>query len=1176
MADTRISPGSPGGGGLTTGGRSGQSGGGPGGNVPPVGIYNPPPAGPAPDPWPVPIVPGSTETANQQPRSDAALAQGACIPVVYGTCYVPPDIFFGHVQVQDPNNVTGWFGLGFSHGPIESFYSWETSKDTHIGTISGVLAVRCERLGSLTQNKIGVGDADPGAHGVQFGLDHGSLPGLAYVYAETVNNGIVVPSAIVKGIRCYDPRLGTWPPATEDPPDAYRQTTATTNPALQMADLLTNSHYGCGIWATTVDWASVIDAANYCDEIVDGAKRFECHIILDHRDDANAWFKTIGLHFGGAWQQREGLWYLYVHKPIATVDSYITADHFVSSPRLSRQTGAGLADLPNRVTVEWTDPADVWLTKTVSVSQTSVELGETVREGSPYQLLGCHSEKQAYRSAWYLLNMMSADLTLNGTLMPSQLHLRVGSRINVIDASVGMPSPGQDFIVTQMGRNADDTVSFQATEYSPDIWNPSSYTPASPPGGPITEVYNPYDVVGATMVTLSNGATGLYWSPPIIKTTALYGASKWSVQHAVAGYDLSLLNNGLDTAVALSFSSADPDPRNVALDLGAGVSTAFKGVRRTVSAKDNILAWDIHFSDDGSSWTKLTGGSHGLTNVARVQLPSGYWVEEWTWNDSLAGAHRYWKMEVGAGSPGTGTVSIRELQWWSSGGSYQYIQGYELHLGPAASGRLLAMIPVAAAPTATTPLDVEPYWTTDDTVYTEDGISSPFYNRIIQRIQVVVVTVSSLNQKSSGMGISFIRDPSTVSGLTSMAGKFRSSAKSSLVLPALSAAHEGKMEFYADKYMMSENAGPFAPIMSDGGATPGVKLQGSTPGTEQTGHARLSGTVLSGRLGKTGGASTFVLPSADGASGDALVTDGAGNLSFAKAGELISGTRTLGAALGSTVELCLLGCSSGAMTLVIEVVAEASGIANPKSFGAMPTYWGSAGSSAWFSVAVISQRPVTANEFELDLSNENYNQTRLRLRRVATDGITAMTCLFRVSGRLGASPSVAAASAGGSGGVISGCHNAGVPSPCGAIQMWGSDTMPSGWLQCDGSEISRVTYSRLFAILGTGYGVGNGSTTFNIPDLRQRFPLGKSGSGPKWPSGSPSGLTLGEMGGNIDHTHTVDPGPVASGARNPTGAMNIAAGTTQFLDHTHSVDIPATTSSIANPPYNTVHYILRY
>lgn len=64
------------------------------------------------------------------------------------------------------------------------------------------------------------------------------------------------------------------------------------------------------------------------------------------------------------------------------------------------------------------------------------------------------------------------------------------------------------------------------------------------------------------------------------------------------------------------------------------------------------------------------------------------------------------------------------------------------------------------------------------------------------------------------------------------------------------------------------------------------------------------------------------------------------------------------------------------------------------------------------------------------------------------------------------------------------------PALAGAIQMFAGTTAPNGWLICDGSAVSRTKYARLFSVLGTTYGAGDGSTTFNIPDMRGRFPLG--------------------------------------------------------------------------------------
>ena len=88
--------------------------------------------------------------------------------------------------------------------------------------------------------------------------------------------------------------------------------------------------------------------------------------------------------------------------------------------------------------------------------------------------------------------------------------------------------------------------------------------------------------------------------------------------------------------------------------------------------------------------------------------------------------------------------------------------------------------------------------------------------------------------------------------------------------------------------------------------------------------------------------------------------------------------------------------------------------------------------------------------------------------------------------------------------------------PIGSIQMWagGSGDVPTGWSLCDGSAISRTTYSSLFTLLSTTFGAGNGTTTFNIPDMRDRFVVGAGSSYSRNAYG-------GNSSNNISHTHSV-------------------------------------------------------
>jgi microcystin-dependent protein len=135
--------------------------------------------------------------------------------------------------------------------------------------------------------------------------------------------------------------------------------------------------------------------------------------------------------------------------------------------------------------------------------------------------------------------------------------------------------------------------------------------------------------------------------------------------------------------------------------------------------------------------------------------------------------------------------------------------------------------------------------------------------------------------------------------------------------------------------------------------------------------------------------------------------------------------------------------------------------------------------------------------------------------------------------------------------------------PTAAIFAFPAITIPSGYLECDGSAISRTTYADLFAVIGTSYGAGDGSTTFNLPDYRGEFLRGFDNGANNDPDAAirtdrGDGTTGDAIGtrqpfSNATHTHQVDPPSTLSSA---SGA------------HTHS--IPGT-SVTTNSAGNHVH-----
>lgn len=87
--------------------------------------------------------------------------------------------------------------------------------------------------------------------------------------------------------------------------------------------------------------------------------------------------------------------------------------------------------------------------------------------------------------------------------------------------------------------------------------------------------------------------------------------------------------------------------------------------------------------------------------------------------------------------------------------------------------------------------------------------------------------------------------------------------------------------------------------------------------------------------------------------------------------------------------------------------------------------------------------------------------------------------------------------------------------PAGALMDFAGTSAPAGWLGCDGSAVSRTTYANLFNSIGTTWGAGDGSSTFNLPDFRRRVAVGSGGSGTATLANS-----VGSTGGAETHTLT--------------------------------------------------------
>ena len=156
--------------------------------------------------------------------------------------------------------------------------------------------------------------------------------------------------------------------------------------------------------------------------------------------------------------------------------------------------------------------------------------------------------------------------------------------------------------------------------------------------------------------------------------------------------------------------------------------------------------------------------------------------------------------------------------------------------------------------------------------------------------------------------------------------------------------------------------------------------------------------------------------------------------------------------------------------------------------------------------------------------------------------------------------------------------------PVGSTMRWKTSTAPAGWLVCGGQTVSRTVYSALFSLLGTTYGAGDGSSTFNLPNSTDRMNIG---------AGNLYGL--GSTGGSKDaivvsHTHTAtvtDPGhlhtgtvgagasstPGGAAATVPLYAVSMGTATTGITVANSTTGVSGTNANL--PPYFADYEIIK-
>ena len=162
----------------------------------------------------------------------------------------------------------------------------------------------------------------------------------------------------------------------------------------------------------------------------------------------------------------------------------------------------------------------------------------------------------------------------------------------------------------------------------------------------------------------------------------------------------------------------------------------------------------------------------------------------------------------------------------------------------------------------------------------------------------------------------------------------------------------------------------------------------------------------------------------------------------------------------------------------------------------------------------------------------------------------------------------------------------------GTILEWTTASVPTGFLECDGAAVSRSTYSTLFGVIGTTFGTGDGSSTFNLPNLADNVPMGKSGTKALASTGGANTVAAsGTVGGSTanaslstaqlaSHSHGGGAGGQASATPCCGNYITAATGSTSSAGSGtgHSHNMSATFSGTATSvlqPYVTLIFIIK-
>jgi hypothetical protein len=414
--------------------------------------------------------PGGATAENQQIQVAAA---GAPIPVIYGRVRVAPLVADFLIKSGKLTLLLIW-----GEGEIDAVESLTMNDAALPGSVT--VTHYTGTAGQTVNATLVAAYASVGKTYTD------ALPGIAYSVVQVpagTGTGFPEFAGIIKGRKLYDPRTTL--------------TTYSDNPALALADFLSNSIYGLN---KTVDWASVVAVANHADEVISSQKRRLIGLSCDSVSSGISWIDTLRTYASCFVVQGESGLKLVADKPASSVSSFGASDVVAKSLRLKKR---GIQQIPTVMKVEYTDTSAIpWRTEIAEVLAAGVSGGSTPRRESTVSLPGIQRYSQAYREAVERLNKLTlGDLTCEFDTFDEALSIEVGDVIDVTHPiglaaklmrvnAVSAPSPGRWHI---MATEYDPAMYSDTVQSEPTYGDTDLPSPADPPAvaglAAVEEVY---------------------------------------------------------------------------------------------------------------------------------------------------------------------------------------------------------------------------------------------------------------------------------------------------------------------------------------------------------------------------------------------------------------------------------------------------------------------------------------------------------------------------------------------------------------------------------------------------------------------------------------------------------------------------------------------------------------